>query len=807
MHSSTLPHSLAWRCGFLLTAIVGGSLALAALVRGEDAATPKFDQQAIEFFEKDVRPLLVKRCYECHGPDAKRLEGGLLMTSRAALLEGGDTGPAIVAGDAKGSLLVDAINYGDLYEMPPKGKLPAEEIALLTKWVEMGAPWPMDSSGPDPRQKFNLEARKKSHWAWQPIRDPAPPVVKDKDWPLDRIDNFILARLETEGLTPSPPADPRTLVRRLYFDIIGLPPSEEEVAKWTARLTAPQREARLSELGDISKDDVNSSELPRPPSGGALARLNQRAIELLVDELLASPHFGERWGRHWLDLVRYAESRGHEFDYNTPDAWEYRDYVIRALNADVPYDQFVVEHIAGDLLEKPRRNPDEGFNESIIATGFWHLGEWVHSPVDIRQDECDRQDNQIDTFGKTFLGMTIACARCHDHKFDAISQRDYYATAGFLQSSAYRLARFETLDHNREIAKQLHALREKSGKELAKLTCDAQQPVVTKLKQYLLAAREAMVTPVTVQPAKPAAAEKQAAVVFADFEDGTYGGWKIEGPSFGDKPVTGTLPRQQQVSGFGGKFYVNTYIGGDGSHGKATSPAFTIKHKFITMLVGGGAHQGQTCMNLIVDGKTVRTVTGKENERLAPAAWDVADLIGKQAHLEIVDTHSAGWGHINLDDIVFTDDATADAVQAKPPTGLPKLHVAAIAEKHGLDADVLAAWVAYLMQAKDRADDPMYLWAKLAHDANGDDQHVAEVAAPIIEAIARQGEANDAAPADAEIIIDYSRCDDGQWMTDGSAFGVAPQKIGQPLLTADSHHPLAGFATHGARGATYRSKT
>ena len=199
-----------------------------------------------------------------------------------------------------------------------------------------------------------------------------------------------------------------------------------------------------------------------------------QATEHAVDQLLESPHFGERWGRHWLDIIRYAESRGHEFDNDTPNAFQYRDYVIRALNADIPYDQFVREHIAGDLLQNPRLHPKEHFNESVLGTGFWFLGEWVHSPVDIRKDEADRFDNMIDVFSKTFLGVTVACARCHDHKYDAISTADYYSLSGFLQSSDYRQVRFESMEQNRKTAtelaeintthqRQIHTLLESSG--------------------------------------------------------------------------------------------------------------------------------------------------------------------------------------------------------------------------------------------------------------------------------------------------------------------------------------------------------
>jgi hypothetical protein len=215
------------------------------------------------------------------------------------------------------------------------------------------------------------------------------------------------------------------------------------------------------------------------------------ALERVVDRLLASPRFGERWGRHWLDLVRYAEGRGHEFDYPSPNAYQYRDYVIRAVNADVPYDRFVTEQIAGDLLVPPRLHPAQGFNESLVGTGFWFLGEQVHSPVDLRQDQADRLDNQIDVLGKTFLGLTIACARCHDHKFDAISTRDYYALSGFLQSGSYRLARFDTLEHNRCVASSLAQLREEYRPRLGRALAQDMRPVTQRLADYLRSARDA----------------------------------------------------------------------------------------------------------------------------------------------------------------------------------------------------------------------------------------------------------------------------------------------------------------------------
>ena len=280
------------------------------------------------------------------------------------------------------------------------------------------------------------------------------PSVKDAAWPRGPIDRFLLARLEASGLTAVPEATKRVLIRRLSFDLTGLPPTPEEADAFDA---------------DSSPD----------------------AYERLVDRLLASPRFGERWGRHWLDLVRYGETRGHEFDPAIPNAWRYRDYVIRALNADVPYNAFVTENIAGDLIEHPRRDPATGGNESVLGTGFWFLGEESHSPVDVRQDETDRFDNRLDVMSKTFLGLTIACARCHDHKFDAISQRDYYALNGFLASSAYRQVRFAAQGRDETAAHDLKRLHDTSRADLLPLAARALRPAIDRLADDLIAARAA----------------------------------------------------------------------------------------------------------------------------------------------------------------------------------------------------------------------------------------------------------------------------------------------------------------------------
>ncbi|MFO0906471.1 MAG: PSD1 and planctomycete cytochrome C domain-containing protein [Pirellulales bacterium] len=426
-----------------------------------DDAAPEFEASAIEFFEKEVRPVLINRCYECHSQDAKKIQGGLLLDSRAAVLQGGDTGPSAVVGKPKESLLIDSINYGDTYQMPPKSKMPANEIAALTKWVEMGLPWPKEAAKKPTTATMSVDiaARKSEHWCWKPIVAPPLPSVKQADWPAQPLDRFILASLEAKGLSPSPAADKRTLLRRVYFDLIGLPPTREEIQAFLA-------------------DD------------------SPQAFEKVVDQLLRSPHFGERWARHWMDLVRYAETYGHEFDFPIPHAHQYRDYLIRAFNADVPYDQFVVEHVAGDLLAEPRRNPQTGLNESILGTGFWFLGEATHAPVDVRGDEQGRIENQLDVLSKTFLGVTLACARCHDHKFDAISTRDYYALSGVLKSSRRQEALLESGDGISRVSQQLTATRGRVDASLgawAKSQADSPESA-GRVARLLTAARAARAT-------------------------------------------------------------------------------------------------------------------------------------------------------------------------------------------------------------------------------------------------------------------------------------------------------------------------
>ena len=363
---------------------------------------PTADQLA--FFEKKIRPVLVGKCYECHSEEARKEKGGLLLDTRDGIRKGGDTGPAVVPGDPRRSLLVKAIRQTDEHlKMPPKSKLPDDVIADFEKWIASGAADPREGKKAVAAKEIDIEQGRK-FWAFQPPKAVAPPAVQNAAWPRTDTDKFILAGLEAKGLKPVGDADPHALIRRVYFDLTGLPPTPGEVEAFV-----------------------------RDPSPAALAAV--------VDRLLESPRFGETWGRHWLDVARYAESSGKTANFNYPHAWRYRDYVIAAFNADKPFDRFVKEQLAGDLLPAA---DDRAKAEQIVATGFLALGPKILNERNGLQFELDVADEQIDVTTQAFLGITAACARCHDHKFDPIPQRDYYALAGVFRSTetCYGTVRF-----------------------------------------------------------------------------------------------------------------------------------------------------------------------------------------------------------------------------------------------------------------------------------------------------------------------------------------------------------------------------
>jgi hypothetical protein len=364
---------------------------------------PKFvtdlSAEQVEFFERRVRPVLADNCYECHRAGARKLGGNLLLDSRAGIMAGGETGPVITPGDPEASLLIHAIRHTDpQLTMPPKEKISPQAIADLEAWIRMGAP--------DPRTNDTVAVlltrtaidwdKAREWWSFKPIHPAAPPAVKHGDWPANDLDRFILARLEQEGLKPVAAAGKRALIRRATFDLIGLPPRPDEVAAF------------------LADDSTN-------------------AFAKVVDRLLASPHYGERWGRHWLDVVRYADTAGDNSDFPIPQIHRYRDWVINAFNRDLPYDQFVREQLAGDLL--PGTTTQEK-HDRLIATGYIANARRFGSRVEDYPQHLTIEDT-IDNVGRAFLGLTVSCARCHDHKFDPITAADYYALYGIFHSTRY----------------------------------------------------------------------------------------------------------------------------------------------------------------------------------------------------------------------------------------------------------------------------------------------------------------------------------------------------------------------------------
>jgi len=353
-------------------------------------------EEELAFFEKRIRPVLVNRCYECHSAESDDLAGDLLVDSRATIRKGGSNGPAVVPGDIEHSLLIAAIRYqNDDLQMPPDERLPDEEIADLERWVEMGAPDPRTSATKYVGKPIDVAAARQ-FWSLKPITKPALPDVQNSAWLGNDIDRFILAKLEEQGMKPAPDAEKRALIRRATYDLTGLPPTPAEVEAF---------------LADDSQD----------------------AFDRVVDRLLESPRYGERWGRHWLDVVRYADTAGDNSDYPVPQMHGYRDWVIDAFNRDLPYDEFVRDQLAGDLRGG---STDEERYQRIIATGYIANARRFGSRVDDYPQHLTIEDT-IDNVGRTFLGTTLSCARCHDHKFDPIPTRDYYALYGIFESTRY----------------------------------------------------------------------------------------------------------------------------------------------------------------------------------------------------------------------------------------------------------------------------------------------------------------------------------------------------------------------------------
>ena len=421
----------------LLAAVMCGLdfVGFSSIVLGADA-------EGDEFFERKVRPLLVQHCFSCHARG--QTKGGLSLANRAGLLAGGENGAVVSLEKPAESSLIAAVEQRGDVQMPPNGKLSKEEVEILRKWIAIGAPWPetANSSSGGIRAAGAITEEDRKFWSFQPVRAVEPSAVKDAAWPKRPLDHFVLSQLETSGLKPLAEADRRTLIRRATFDLLGLPPTIEEVEAFVA-------------------DD------------------SPQAYERLIDHLLQSPQYGERWARHWLDVARYGEDQAHTFAARMyPNGFRYRDWVVAALNRDMPYDQFLVEQIAGDLL--PSSNDDERLTR-FPALGYFALGPVYYADAGCAgKAAADEIDDRIDTLTRGFLGLTVSCARCHDHKFDPISAKDYYALAGVFASSQYREAPLAPDDVVRQYDERAKAL-----KDFEKKLADAQTDEARKFGESL----------------------------------------------------------------------------------------------------------------------------------------------------------------------------------------------------------------------------------------------------------------------------------------------------------------------------------
>jgi hypothetical protein len=442
------PQDPLWVCFVALILLAGLVLAGPGIAHASEP--PTLAQS--EFFEAKIRPVLVEHCYQCHN-SSTGAEGGLSVDDRKGMQKGGDRGVIFVPGQPRSSRLIATLRHEiEGLKMPRgAGQLEPQIIADFERWIEMGAPDPRDAppSSAELAQSTSWDSvreRRMRWWSFQPVLRPEIPPVRNPAWSDHPIDHFILSAQEERGLSPSPRVQNMVLLRRATFALTGLPPTPTETATF---------------LTDTSPE----------------------AYERLIDRLLESPRFGERWARHWMDLVRYCESHGSQGDPELPNAWRYRDYLIRALNNDVPYDQLVREHLAGDLLEQPRLNEAESLNESAIGTAHLRMGEFGFVPVDALDDQVKVVDNQIDVFSKAFLGLTVSCARCHHHKFDPISQEDFYALYGVFASCRPGQILVDSPDRLLQNRDELTRLKGQIREQLAEAWLGASQPLVEQLRQ------------------------------------------------------------------------------------------------------------------------------------------------------------------------------------------------------------------------------------------------------------------------------------------------------------------------------------
>ena len=567
----------------VILVLVAGWFALGRADTGSDALPEVVD------FNQHIRPILSSNCYVCHGPDVSTREAGLrldLRDSAIVVLESGVA--AVVPGNSDASELIRRVSTTrEDEQMPPaevKRTLSTHEVDLLKRWIDQGAEW-------------------KKHWSIEPVARPIPPAVFKKRHINNDIDRFIVHELEEKGLKPAPLTSKESLVRRLSFVLTGLPPTPEGVAAF---------------VNDRSPD----------------------AYEKLVDRLLDSPHFGERWARHWMDVVRYADTKGHEFDFPVVGAWQYRDYLIRAFNQDLPYDQLLTEHLAGDLIPRPRLHKETGRNESVLGTAFFALGEGKHSPVDLAIDESERIDNVIDVTSKTFQGLTVSCAKCHDHKFDPIPTADYYSWYGIIKSTRLSLYAANEDQGVQEKIRELRALKDQ-----------VKEQVAAQWSGDLEALDGALQLPVQV-PAVPLAdalaqfGDSAAAMPLGDFRSGSFDSWMVSGTAFGDAPLAGDvridpegevqalMPMRATSASMSKKLL-----------GALRSPDFDIEHDYITVRAAGE----KSFIRVIIDNfQLIRypIYGGLEQEvdsvAMMDYRFDVSMWKGRPAYIEVISAWDKG---------------------------------------------------------------------------------------------------------------------------------------------------------------------
>ena len=555
------------------------------------------------FFERKIRPVLVAECYSCHSTEAKKVRGNLLLDSREGLLKGGDSGPSLVPGKPEESLLLEALRHEGL-EMPPEGKLPDAVVADFERWITMGAPDPRSGRAAAVEVGIDLEAGRR-FWAFRPPRRHEPPAVTDADWPRNEIDRFILAGLEAKGLKPVRDADKATLARRLYYDLVGLPPSPEEVDAF---------------LGDTTPG----------------------AYEALVDRLLASPHFGERWGRHWLDVARFGESmtlRGLVLGV----AWRYRDYVIDAFNADLPFDRFVREQVAGDLL--PAASLAEERRQRT-ATTFLALGNTNLEEQDKEQLRMDVVDEQLDTIGKAFLAQTIGCARCHDHKFDPIPASDYYALAGILRNT-------KTLEHA-NVSKWL---------ELP-LPVEPEQESALREHEAAVAALEARIKAARGKLASSGKDSARGGVIAV----GDLGGIVVDDAQ---AEKVGFWKESQYSGSYIGAGYLHDDNGGKGESSLTFQPKFPAAGKFEVWLAYSAGKTRSVAVPVTIfsaDGEEVVPVDMREAPPIAGRFVSLGRYnFEKSGQNYVLISNEGTKGHVTADAVLFLPVDQADRAAASVP--------------------------------------------------------------------------------------------------------------------------------------------